>query len=167
MGALTDALDQILDHATAAYTEAGLGADLPDRRYISPGTPPADCELLAVWGVPRTKETGVLGEPRTARCAIVHQADISLQSWLCVTTGTPPTVAALQADGERLHNHLWAVWHYLGRQIVNSVLLDGLACTNAQLLNSAQVLDEEGAYAGWRIDLRVDLTPLLTGQPAS
>ncbi len=165
---LSDALQQILDHAVDAYTEEGLdAADIPARRYISPGAPPADCELIAVWGIPRTKDVGALGDPRTTRCAIVHQADITVQSWLCVPTGTPPDEIALDTAGIRVHDHLWAVWHHLARQIVNSTLIAGLACANAQLLNTALVLDEDGAFAGWRIDLRVDLTPLLTGPSAS
>lgn len=167
MDALTDALDQILEHVADAYTFAGI-TDEPDRRYISPGPPPADCELVAVWAVPRLKETGVdMLRPNVQRSILIHQADITVQSWLCIPTGTPPTETALDTAGRRIAAHLFAVWFYLGRQIVNSTLISAPGCSGAQLINGTQIVSEEAAFAGWRIDIRADLTGLLNQPSAS
>lgn len=167
MDALSEALDQILDHVAAAYNFAGI-SDYPTRRYISPGEPPADCELVAVWAVPRLKEAAVdMLRSNVQRSILIHQADITIQSWLCVPTGTPPTQVALDTAGRRIAEHLFAVWFYLGRQIVNSTLISSPACSGAQLINGTQIVREEGAFAGWRIDLRADLTGLLNEPSAS
>lgn len=165
MGALTNALAVVLEHVADGYV-AGDITDAPDRQYISPGAPPADCELVAVWGAPQPKDRGANSNPSVQTCNIQPQAAISIRSWLCVPTGTPPAVDALSTAGARVADHLWAVWSYLAALIANGDIAEALPCTGATLLPGTQILDEEGAFAGWQIDLLLDLNPFRT-DPAS
>lgn len=164
MGALTNALNLTLEHVADGYAAAGITA--PGRSYVSPGAPPADCELVAVWGAPQVKERGANANPSVQNCSIIPQANITITSWLCVPTGTPPPEADLQTAGERIADHLWAVWSHLASLISSGTFLDDLPCAGGQLLNGFQVLDEEGAFAGWQIGLLLDLNPFRT-DPAS
>lgn len=166
MGALADACNLILGHVSDAYTEADI-TDAPGRQYVTPGAPPADCELVAVWGVPEVKERGANVNPSMQGCSIIPRASIQITSWLCVPTGHPPKEADLAAAGARFADHLWAVWSHLAHLISTAGLYEDQSdCRNAQLLNAAQILDEEGAYAGWTIPLLLDLNPFRT-DPAS
>lgn len=164
MGALADALNHTLEVVLDGYTAAGITP--PGRAYVSPGAPPADCELVAVWGAPQVKERGANANPSVQNCSVIPQANVTITSWLCVPTGTPPAEGALQDAGERIADHLWAVWSHLASLISSATFHDGLACAGAQLLNGFQILDEEGAFAGWQIGLLFDLNPFRT-DPAS
>lgn len=168
MGALGTALQTLLDHVVDGYTEAGV-TDAPTRAYISPGEPPADCELVALWGVPQLKERNANSNPALQRCSIIPVAYIQIVSWLCVPTGdgkNPPTEAALTEAALRIADHAWAVWSHLAHLISHGDLHPDLPCAGAQLLNATQIINEEGAYAGWQIPLYVDLNPFRT-DPAS
>lgn len=164
MGALSTALQTILGHVEDAYTEAELTA--PTRAYVSVGPPPADCELVAVWGVPALRERGGNADPGNQNCSIIPRASITVGSWLCVPTGTPPAVDALTEAALRLHDHVWAVWSHLARLITRGEIYDGLRCARSELQNAAVIFPEEGAYVGWQIPLLVDLDPFRT-DPAS
>lgn len=160
--ALTDALDELLAHALDAHTDAGLTP--PARSYVSAGTPAAECDLLAVYATPRAKENP--GGPQ--RCVIFHQADITIHRWMCLEITEPiPGQTALDAVGHTFHDSMWATWFYLGALITRGDLHPGLGCDRAELLNTAQILDEEGGMAAWTIQVRIDLAPYTTPGPAS
>lgn len=164
MGALSTALQTVLGHVDDAYVAAGI-TDPPARSYVTPGEPPVDCELVAVWGVPEVKERGGNADPSAQRCSIIPVASIQIVSWLCVPTGdgrTPPSEADLTEAALRIADHAWAVWSHLAELIAHGDIHPTLPCSGARLLNATQILDEEGAYAGWRIPLFVDLNPFRT-----
>lgn len=160
MGALCTALQTVLGHVDDAYIAADLTA--PRRSYVSVGPPPADCELVAVWGVPMVKERGANVDPSVQNCSIIPRAAITIGSWLCAPTGTPPEVADLSEAALRLHDHVWAVWSHLAHLIAHGELHDGLRCAKAEILNAAVILPEEGAFVGWQIPIFVDLDPFRT-----
>lgn len=164
MGALSTALQTVLGHVEDAYPLADLTA--PGRAYVSVGPPPADCELVAVWGVPQPKERGGNNDPATQRCSIIPRAAVTIGSWLCVPTGTPPAVADLTESALRIHDHMWAVWAHLAHLISHGELYDGLRCARAEIQPAAVLIPEEGAFVGWQIPILVDLDPFRT-DPAS
>jgi hypothetical protein len=157
MGALADALTTTLEHVEDAYVDAGI-LDAPERQYVSPGPAPADCELVAVWGNPQAKET--TSNPPQG-CAIFPEALVTIRSWLCIPTGHPPDGDDLATAGARIHDHLWAVWSHLSSLISGGTYTPGAKCSAARLITTS-LLEEEGAFAGWEIQLALDLDPYRT-----
>ena len=155
LAAGAEALDTIPDIEGTSL----LGA--PDRQFVSPGLPVADCcEMLTTWVDP-------LGEGSRSRQTLtanfrINRPRINLMILRCVPSGRvanktyiPPSADALTASAEQIHADGWAIWNHLFNLIAAELLFDG-RCVDL-LWDPALSQTPSGGCGGWRFGLFVGI----------
>lgn len=132
--------EQALTAVVAHY--AAEGVDLPDRRLVSVGQAPWDCDLLNVWVLrdyPAAGSPGaeVLESIRRSPAHYMRAATLGLQLARCYPASddgvTPPDVAAEEAAAELIYSDADLLWRAL------------LAANTAGTFSQANGV----AYEGW------------------
>ena len=152
--AAAEALDTIPDYLGSGF----LGA--PERQFISPGLPVADCcEMLTVWVDPlgegaRTRQT-------LAATVRINRPTLNLLALRCIPTGKvqgktyiPPSTAELNAASEQHLADGWALWNHLFNMVIEGFLFE--ACHDLAW-NPGLSQTPSGGCGGWRLGFSVGL----------
>jgi len=134
---------------SVAQSLRDLELTVPDRQYITVGTPVADCEQLTVSLVQLYNGLPGAQQSSPTRCDGPLTAVLSVQLLRSTPTvdskGRPPTAATLQVAGETLVTDAWAL------------LLSACRCDEYGLGYIADVapVEPQGGYAGATMNLVV------------
>lgn len=152
LSACIDSLDAI-----PTYEADLLGA--PDRTFVCPGVPAADCcEQLTV-------HVGTIGEQFSGQIpagkSILGRrnlAQLVATFTRCVPTvkddGSPPTAAEQSEAARQMDADGWAVWNGIFSRLVAGTLFT--RCSHV-LWDGLNVVNPSGGCAGWTLTLRVEL----------
>ena len=154
--------EEYLDLCVVAL-EAAQGA--PPRRYVSPGPPAWDCELVAVHVggpvvAPTSSGPGALAEGhRLQATGQVNIIDLVATILRCVPVmkadGSAP-VASSVTDASRVTlSDLWTIWNHIAHGRREGTLFDG-KCRDVTM-DPAVTLAPAGGFAGWQVSVRVQL----------
>lgn len=173
----TDATDllglaeELLEASAAALdTIPGFDADLdgaPERMYVSPGEPAADCCDPGQLTVHTQLVSEAFTEPggldvgrRVVRSRINH-VGLIVTVFRCVPVGeqsrsgvTPPTVEALEGASAQIYADAWALWNHLANRIRAGLLFS--RCGSAAF-EGVRVLLPSGGCGGVVASFRVSL----------
>lgn len=156
--AVRDLLDELLEEAITAL-EANVEADTPpDRTYVAHGLPVADCDQLTVHLV--RLQPRLLEDVRQGRCSVLHQAVMEVRLWRCWPIGNDkepvPSADTLGSAARQLAADGWAMWKGLTRAWVEGSWPAGVPCKQVKW-GTLEPLPPQGALAGWRLDVTVQL----------
>lgn len=168
--ATVDDLHQIAVHFLTASVDALVYTDAgpPDRQYVSPGSPPIDCEQVVTCVQTLSEYDLISGSGALSRAHAVNRggkpsALIQIQVVRCIPVPTDrngkiilPTPAALQDAARMIDQDGWALWLGLSAAIKHEdgVLHD--ACSGAERLGGEKLVPQ-GAFCGWQFSYRVPL----------
>lgn len=134
--------------------------------FVSPGSPPLDCEMLAVWaGGPIEAETEPLRPPLSPGFRIEKYGAVHLVNLLCCVVrcspvgderGNAPTIAQYQATAAETLGDVWAIWNWTRQRKRDGTLFPS-AHDRELFLEPAYPLPIQGGLAGWQIPIRVQL----------
>lgn len=150
LGACIDALDQL----------TARGA--PARRFISPGLPAWDCEMLCVHvggaAIAGTRiDGGALAEGhRIVLTGVVDQVTLTATIIRCepsTPNGKPLTAAQLTTYASVLNADMWAIRNWVISRKADGTLFGG-NCREMSL-DPARAFTVEGLMGGWEIPIRV------------
>lgn len=161
--------DEFLQAGVSALdTLIALGLEgTPERRYVSPGEPAADCEQLTVHTIgieeAPTEPTGPggLATGRRASYGRLNHPAFVMTLFRCVpvpdqglTKVTPPPVADMEAAARQLNADGWALWNHL-YNLVRAQLL--WSKCQGIFPGPARALPQQGGFGGWVLAYRVRL----------
>lgn len=155
------ALDSVEDFPPPQPDDYQPGA--PDRRFVSPHAPIADCcEFLAVHVNNITDafaRTGASGGGGGAEKANVPSLIATLLRCVPVGTGegqnyTPPPTAQLEAAARLLYADAWALWNHIYNLIRADEFLT--KCQRVDFV-SMQSIAPEGGCGGWQLAFVTEL----------
>lgn len=159
---LGDWLEAILQRAVIV-----LGTDAPDRRYVSPGEPVADCEQLTVHASNIRTGAGASNEltrPESlpkASLLVVTVAEIQVTVMRCVHTvtvgGQLPDAHDLDDDGRLMARIGQALWYGLVAESVDGSLWP-LQVKPVVLWRTCTQVPPQGGIAAWKMTGEVSLT---------
>lgn len=172
----TNALDhfelaqELLDACESALdTLPALGLDgIPDRSFVSPGEPAADCcPQLTVHGVSLTEAAteptgqGGLATGRRASYSRLNHVALIVTLFRCVpvpdtglATFRPPEVTALEEAARQIYADGWAIWNHTFN-LIRAGLLFSL-CREV-FTDGGRMLPQQGGCGGWVFQWRVAL----------
>lgn len=151
---LRDALSDLLTAAAASLT------DPPVRRYRSAGPPAVTCECLAVYAQPlRAATLAQPGEiPAPRRHPRTHVVVLSAELWRPRCTAANPDVAVLDAEGAQHAVDGWALHAGLTYRLsAGTVWTTVDPAPMGANVDLAELLEPQGQYVGWRVDVAVGL----------
>lgn len=174
----TDARDlyALADELLAACVEAldtiptfapGLGGS-PERSYVSPGEPAADCcdpgqltvHIVQGQEMP-TEPLGLPVQKRAAHHIRLNTINLLVTIFRCVPgpddsklTVEPPTPEALEGAAEQLNADIWALWNHLFNMIGAGELLTRCSSVNMEGFRS---LPPSGGCGGWVLAITAKL----------
>lgn len=150
------------DFLTTVLTKAAalLGDDAPDRRYVSPGTPVADCAQLTVHAERLRPSRTPTTSQSSPSIEIVTVSDVIVTLYRCVTSLTAdsgiPETAVLNADGVAMSDIGAKLWFGLLAATVDGTLFPAIVRPLVLWRDIAQVSPQSG-LAGWRATMEVTL----------
>jgi hypothetical protein len=159
LAASVEALDTI-----PSYVSGLDGA--PERRYVSPGEPAADCcPQLTVHSIlleeAPTEPSGLPIQRRAGRHIRLNHVVLAITLFRCVPVPReslsgfdPPAAEDLQAAAEQLNADAWAIWHHLFNMVDSGTLLTRCGGIIAE---GATALTPSGGCAGWAFTYRIKL----------
>lgn len=159
LAASVDSLDAI-----PAFAPGLAGS--PDRSFVSPGEPVADCcELLAVHATALSEaatEPGGLATGRRFVTARLNHASFVVTIFRCVPTGvesktgkyTPPLTADLEQAASQINADGWALWNGLFNRTRSG---DLIGMCSEFFMDGMRALVPSGGCAGWVLGIRVAL----------
>jgi hypothetical protein len=134
--------------------------------FVSPGNPPLDCELLAVWaGGPIEAETAPLNPPLTTGNRDTVQGAVHLVNLTCCVVrcspvgddrGRPPSAAAYDAAAQQTMADVWAIWNFSRTRHRDGILFPSTH-RREFWLEPAYSIAISGGLAGWQVPIRVQL----------
>ena len=163
--------EAVLDASVAALdTLPGFAGGLegaPSRAYVTDGQPALNCPQLTVNAY-TTRELAT--EPLGAGAGTRHKQDfrknlVGVQVWIarCRALDTPLDPVRVQAVATQINADAWALWNYLwniNRQGSSDPLV---TICDEFYMDSLTPLQPSGQYAGWVLQLRVELAGYGTG----
>lgn len=154
---------------SALDTLVALGLDgAPERAFVSPGEPAADCcpqltvHTVGIEEAP-TEPTGQggLAAGRRASFHRINQPSFTMTVFRCVPTAdqqltkvVPPSVADSEAAAQQLNGDAWALWNHLYNMVRQQALWS--KCQGI-FPGPARALPQQGGCGGWVLIYRVRL----------
>lgn len=156
-GFLKDQANQLLSVAVAPFT----GASAFGRTAVYIGTPPMDCEMLAV----NVSALRITSRPTTTsvspvRIPSVTTMDFSIMFLRCVTAltdgGNIPNASTIQAESDGLNEDAWKLWRAIVTAGREGTLFPDLNCTHLRIGNMTPITPQ-GGYGGYTMGIEVPL----------
>lgn len=131
----------------------------PERRYLSPGRPPADCNQLTVHvqriGEDATRPPGLGTGTRHKQEFRVNLVTFVITVYRCTPTidkaGRAPSVAALEGADAQLNADAWALWNYIWNKLRAGELLGRCRLV---YMDGIDALENSGGMGGFRLTIR-------------
>ena len=161
----------VLDASEAALdTIPGFAPGLegaPERTFVTDGQPALACPQLTVNAYTiREAATEPLGLGAGTRHKQNFRKNlVGVQVWVarCRATDSPPVPANVEAVAAQVNADAWALWNYLWN-INRGGSTDPLVTICDEFyMDSLTPLQPSGQYAGWVLQLRVELAGYGTG----
>lgn len=169
VAALDDAAHDLLD-AAVALLDLNVASGAPERQVVTHGTPPDDCDQIAVWATGINEETTapLSPTPQVGHRALAGRLNLptfKIRVVRCMQAmqegGQPVTVATMEEASAIAQQDAWVLWNGLMAMVRANTLFDR---EKEFLLDSATAVDAAGGVGAWEISLRVQLdgyTPTL------
>jgi len=151
---------QLLELCEDALALTAAGA--PTLSYLSTAVPAFDCnqltvEIISLGDAPfASTSTFATGGKITAAINLIGFRVVVVR---CVASidesGAPPTVAEIEADADKMHQDVFAIWTRV-RTAQHDEELFGGACSHL-IYDGAIALETEGGMAAWQIDFRAEI----------
>jgi hypothetical protein len=168
MATITDLHDLCVEFLSACEealaTVPGAGAGflgVPDRSYVHPGIPAADCEQLTVHVeqiIDANTGLGGLESGTRHRSARMPQPILVATLFRCVpgpdNNGDPPAAADLESAAQQLHADGWALHNVLFNKVRDGTLLE--ICSNV-VWEGLRRYGPQGGFGGWTLVVRPEL----------
>lgn len=139
----------------------------PDRQYVSPGAPAADCEQLTVHLnavrnlMPANRSGSGLGAVQGCQVIPVAVYIVTLYRCVAVVDGDgPPSATALNANGEQLAQDGWELWAGFTALWSASELLPSVPELDCQAITwqpGIQTLTPQGGLAGITMTIEIQV----------
>lgn len=139
------------------FTEGGA----IDRKFVSPGVPPFDCEMLVVIPAALTRYTrqgGALDAGhahRTASLFLIGFQILIVRDCIPVTlhesTPEAPSPEQYEAAAAEIDQDVWAVWNALAEAAASGIFQGRCA---EFFIDGAIALQTQGTFGGWGINIR-------------
>lgn len=139
----------------------------PDRQYVSPGAPAADCEQLTVHLntirnlAPANRAGSGLGA--TQGCQVLPVGVFIVTLWRCVATvdhDGPPSAEALQVNGEQVAKDAWSLLVGYTELWQASLLVPSVPELDCQAITwqpGVQTLTPQGGLVGITLTVEIQL----------
>lgn len=158
---LTEYADELLTLCNAALADT-VGGEI-DRSYLSPPTPPWDCEQVTVevasigdWPLPTTSTLGS-GRRITAALNFIGFRIVVIRD--CIPglddDGDFPDPDDIRASAIEGHQDVWAIWTRIRTAYIHGDLFEG-NCDHL-VFDGATALETSGGHGGYQIDLRAEI----------
>lgn len=154
---LMDQANQILSVASAPFT----GDSAFGRTAVYIGTPPMDCEMLAVnVGALRITSRPTTTDVSPVRKPSVTTMDFSIMFLRCVTAltdrGEIPSVATVQAQSDQINTDAWKLWRAIVTAGREGTLVTDLNCAHIRIGNMTPIVPQ-GGFGGYSMGIEVPL----------
>lgn len=140
----------------------GLGG-APERSYVSPGEPAADCcPQLTVHSTGINEEnTDPFGSGKRIILGRLNQVALMVTIFRCVPVSNntlkgvePPAVVDEEAASEQMSADAWALWNHIPNMIRAGLLFE--KCKPV-FMDGMRALPQQGGCGGWIMLIRVTL----------
>lgn len=168
-GDLHDLADELLAACVESldtiplFTPGLVGA--PERSFVSPGDPAADCcPQLTVHTTGLTEAGTEPGGLQTGKRLIrgrINHVGLIVTIFRCIPVPKetiskyePPDVAELEAAAEQTNADAWAIWNGIGNRVRAGVLFE--TCREV-FMEGMRSIPPSGGCGGWILSIRVSL----------